>query len=222
MVATRADVCVYRCFMDWQTPEFPLFPQHPDGISRKQEVMHIGNSDPEVGPPFVVGASGGVVLYRGHPAKSRDAEAESLLGRRRALFAAQKHRNRLCAVSGGTVTRSGPWAGCIKLPGSGGAPHSYVRSHRMNFSALKGWESGRTPGGPSPAACCGPLSSAECEKSSRAKWPGSFCVDLTCGPQRTYSESAPPSCWSSRTHCRTRRRPSRRCRSERCRHPHRR
>jgi len=37
-----------------------------------------------------------------------------------------------------------------------GAPHSYVRSHSMNFSALKGWESGRTPGGPSPAACCGP------------------------------------------------------------------
>ena len=26
LVATRADVCVYRCFMDWQTPEFPCFP----------------------------------------------------------------------------------------------------------------------------------------------------------------------------------------------------
>ena len=56
--------------------------------------------------------------------------------------------------------------------------------------------------------------------------PGAFPREgkmmVTCGPQRTYSESAPPSCWNSRTHCRTRRRPSRRCRSERCRHPHRR
>ena len=184
--------------------------------------MHIGNSDPEVGPPFVVGASGGLCCIEGIRQKAGMRKLKACWGAGGRFFAAQKHRNRLCAVSGGTVTRSGPWAGCIKLPGSGGAPHSYVRSHRMNFSALKGWESGRTPGGPSPAACCGPFPLRNVEKSSRAIWPGSFCVDLTCGPQRTYSESAPPSCWSSRTHCRTRRRPSRRCRSERCRHPHRR
>ena len=162
--------------------------------------MHIGNSDPEVGPPFVVGASGGLCCIEGIRQKAGMRKLKACWGAGGRFFAAQKHRNRLCAVSGGTVTRSGPWAGCIKLPGSGGAPHSYVRSHRVLRA----------------------LSSAECEKSSRAIWPGSFCVDLTCGPQRTYSESAPPSCWSSRTHCRTRRRPSRRCRSERCRHPHRR
>mgnify|MGYP000110870445 CR=1 FL=1 len=164
--------------------------------------MHIGNSDPEVGPPFVVGASGGLCCIEGIRQKAGMRKLKACWGAGGRFFAAQKHRNRLCAVSGGTVTRSGPWAGCIKLPGSGGAPHSYVR--------------------PLPCRVLRALSSAECEKSSRAKWPGSFCVDLTCGPQRTYSESAPPSCWNSRTHCRTRRRPSRRCRSERCRHPHRR
>ena len=40
---------------------------------------------------------------------------------------------------------------------------------------------------------------------------------ITDGPQRTCSGSDPPSCWSSRTRCRTRRRPSRRYRSEQCR-----
>ena len=134
--------------------------------------MHIGNSDPEVGPPFVVGASGGLCCIEGIRQKAGMRKLKACWGAGGRFFAAQKHRNRLCAVSGGTVTRSGPWAGCIKLPGSGGAPHSYVRSHRMNFSALKGWESGRTPGGPSPAACCGPFPLRNVKKAPGPNGPG--------------------------------------------------
>ena len=41
-------------------------------------------------------------------------------------------------------------------------------------------------------------------------------------PRRSCSKPAQPSWWHSRTRCRTRRRPSRSCRSERCRHRRRR
>ncbi len=36
---------------------------------------------------------------------------------------------------------------------------------------------------------------------------------LTCCPQRTYKQSARPSCWHSRTRCRTRKQPLQSCRS---------
>mgnify|MGYP000714897377 CR=1 FL=1 len=78
--------------------------------------MHIGNSDPEVGPPFVVGASGGLCCIEGIRQKAGMRKLKACWGAGGRFFAAQKHRNRLCAVSGGTVTRSGPWAGCLKLP----------------------------------------------------------------------------------------------------------
>ena len=187
--------------------------------------MHIGNSDPEVGPPFVVGASGGLCCIEGIRQKAGMRKLKACWGAGGRFFAAQKHRNRLCAVSGGTVTRSGPWAGRPWMHKAAGiwrsAPFLCAFTPH-EFFCPEGLGKRQNTGRPLPCRVLRALSSAECEKSSRAKWPGSFCVDLTCGPQRTYSESAPPSCWNSRTHCRTRRRHSRRCRSERCRHPHRR
>ena len=105
-------------------------------------------------PPVRRWSERGVVLYRGHPPKSRDAEAESLLERRRALFCcAEAPKWAVCRLRLRPVGRE---AVCTKPPGADGAPCSHVCSRRMNSSALKGWERGETPGGPSPAARCRP------------------------------------------------------------------
>ena len=157
------------------------------------------------------------MLYRGHPAKSRDAEAESLLGRRRALFCcAEAPKQTVCRLRRyGDPVR--PMGRMHKAAGIWRSAPFLCAFTPHEFFCPEGLGKRQNTGRPLPCRVLRALSSAECEKSSRAKWPGSFCVDLTCGPQRTYSESAPPSCWNSRTHCRTRRRPSRRYRSEQCR-----
>ena len=181
--------------------------------------MHIGNSDPEVGPPFVVGASGGLCCIEGIRQKAGMRKLKACWGAGGRFFAAQKQ----------TVCRLRRYGDPVRPVGRMHKAAGIWRSAPFlcaftphEFFCPEGLGKRQNTGRPLPCRVLRALSSAECEKSSRAKWPGSFCVDLTCGPQRTYSESAPPSCWSSRTHCRTKRRPSRRCRSERCRHPHRR
>ena len=134
--------------------------------------MHIGNSDPEVGPPVRRWSERGVVLYRGHPAKSRDAEAESLLGRRRALFCcAEAPKQTVCRLRrygdpvrpvGRMHKAAGIWRSAPFLCAF--TPHE--------FFCPEGLGKRQNTGRPLPCRVLRALSSAECEKAPGPNGPG--------------------------------------------------